>query len=157
MVLSEEVFGCKLLENSGLDVKEKQLILSTVKNLKYEEVRSALRRIFGSLLDSEATTPGISDFIKSEAFVAVKSRNWGKKLQSVIKKTSKTVSSTGKKNPLNKFGKHSRCAICGSVFHWAKNCPDSGNGKDEQEAFDISKEPSDEEEESMVTVALHWN
>lgn len=26
-------------------------------------------------------------------------------------------------NPLDKFGKRSRCAICQSTFHWAKDCP----------------------------------
>lgn len=26
-------------------------------------------------------------------------------------------------NPLDKFGRRTKCAICGSVFHWVKDCP----------------------------------
>ena len=34
------------------------------------------------------------------------------------------ASSTRKKNPMNKEGFVSRCAICKSIYHWAKDCPD---------------------------------
>lgn len=30
-------------------------------------------------------------------------------------------------NPLDKFGKWSRCAVCQSTFHWAKDCPHKKN------------------------------
>ena len=28
-----------------------------------------------------------------------------------------------RKNPLDSWGNRSRCAICESIFHWAKDCP----------------------------------
>ncbi|PIK33185.1 hypothetical protein BSL78_30000 [Apostichopus japonicus] len=30
-------------------------------------------------------------------------------------------------NPLNRFGKRTKCAVCESIFHWAKDCPDRNN------------------------------
>ena len=30
-----------------------------------------------------------------------------------------------KKNPLDETGEVSKCAICQSIFHWARNCPDA--------------------------------
>lgn len=43
------------------------------------------------------------------------------------KKGSGTKSKERGTNPLNKFGKRTICAICQSVFHWAKDCPDKEN------------------------------
>ena len=28
------------------------------------------------------------------------------------------------KNPLNRYGNPTKCAICHSINHWAQNCPD---------------------------------
>ena len=37
-----------------------------------------------------------------------------------------------KKNPLDKNGEVSRCSICGSIFHWARFCPDSYEAKEDR-------------------------
>lgn len=46
-------------------------------------------------------------------------------------------------NPLNRFGKRSKCAICESVFHWARDCPDKSYDQSvnlvEEEHYPISR------------------
>ncbi|KAL5011741.1 hypothetical protein ScPMuIL_010292 [Solemya velum] len=44
-------------------------------------------------------------------------------------------------NPLNRFGKRSRCMICQSVFHWAKDCPDKAH--DTKYTQDVTEEVDD--------------
>ena len=36
-------------------------------------------------------------------------------------------------NPVNFYGDISRCRICGSKFHWAKDCPDSYEARAKRE------------------------
>ena len=44
-----------------------------------------------------------------------------------------------RKNPLDSWGNRSRCAICESAFHWAKDCPYSleRQTKNTAEEFDV--------------------
>ena len=50
MTLPDEILGCKLLDCSGLDQKEKQMVLTSVKSLKFEDIKSSMKRIFSSSL-----------------------------------------------------------------------------------------------------------
>ena len=53
------------------------------------------------------------------------------------------------KNPVNKRGVSSRCAVCDSINHWAVNCPDATYyiGED-----DANYEPIDSQEEHHITL-----
>ena len=37
-----------------------------------------------------------------------------------------------KKNPLDKYGRVTKCGICQSILHWARDCPDRESGTGEQ-------------------------
>ena len=44
--LPDEILGCKLLENSCLEKHEKQMVLTSVKTLKFDDVKGSMKRIF---------------------------------------------------------------------------------------------------------------
>ena len=45
-------------------------------------------------------------------------------------------------NPPDQLGNPSRCNVCGSIFHWAANCPDSGGSHERQ---DFSQKRKDDQ------------
>ena len=136
----EELKGCKLLDFASLEGTQRQMVLTAVVSLKYDDVKKVLRRVFGGVSVGAST----SYEVKSEAFVASKrpfssARQKGKKL-----------------NPKNAFGKVTKCACCGSLYHWVRDCPEKETPpqrkqKNEEEAFESQAEIDGQ---SMVTFAL---
>ncbi|CAG2196723.1 unnamed protein product [Mytilus edulis] len=116
MTLPEAVLAFKLLDNAGLSSRDKQLALTASSDVKYTSMKSALQRIFGERMSGPSENTGIvpSITIKQEP-VYYTQHNKGSK--------SKEKGT----NPLNRFGKRTKCAVCQSVFHWAKDCPDKVN------------------------------
>lgn len=111
MTLPEAVLAFKLLDNAVLSPQEKQLALTASSNLKYTAMKSALQRIFGETACASNTGnnfPSIS--VKQEPVFYTQQKKSGGKQPGT--------------NPLNKFGKRTKCAICQSVYHWAKDCPE---------------------------------
>ena len=97
MALPEEILGCKLLAGSGLDAKEKQKILTSVKTLKFEEVKVSMRRIFSAITENARNNDDL--IIKGEAFMT-KSRHKNPKPSYQNEKTASGVSK--RVNPKNK-------------------------------------------------------
>ena len=112
MALPEEILGCILLAGSGIDAKEKQMRFTSAKTLKFEEVKVSMRRIFSAITENARNNDDL--IIKSEAFMT-KSRHKNPKSSYQNKKTASGVSK--RVNPKNEYGKTSRCAHCGSIFH----------------------------------------
>ena len=65
-------------------------------------------------------------------------------------------------NPLNRDGTMSKCAICESIFHWAKDCPDgdkservnvASHGKEKSnERLGTSESPNLKADENVIAV-----
>ena len=120
MELPDAVLAFKLLESANLSEKEKQLALTACNDLTFINMKSALKRIFGGIHSSTDSAASIQ--IKQESAFYTdhhksKNKRYGKKFE---KSSQSNLKGT---NPLNKFGKRSQCAICKSIFHWAKDCP----------------------------------
>lgn len=116
MTLPEAVLAFKILDNAGLSSSEKQLALTASPDVKYASMKSALQRIFGESASAGVTSGFSGITVKEEkAFLTQHKR---------FPPTQKFENAQRGTNPLNKFGKRTKCAICQSVFHWAKNCPD---------------------------------
>ena len=116
MVLPEAVLAFKLLDNAELSTKDRQLALTASSDLKYISMKSALQRIFGDgACPGGARNETNAVIVKQEPVYFTQQR-----------KSGSTFKQRGT-NPLNKFGKRTKCAICQSVFHWAKDCPDRNN------------------------------
>ena len=67
MTLPDSVLACKLLHSTGLDVKEKQLVLAATPKLEFTAMKSALKRIYASSTASSSNAPVVKE---EPAFVA---------------------------------------------------------------------------------------
>ena len=81
-------------------------------------MKSALQRIFGECGGTESDV-STSITVKQEPIFYTQQRKGGYSADTKGKQQGT--------NPLNRFGKRTKCAICQSVFHWAKNCPEKNS------------------------------
>ena len=141
MALPDSVLAFKLLDGAGLDKRERQLVLTAVAaDLKFQTMKSALKRIFadcGNQGDAVAGySPGIN-FKQESAMYASQTGGAGRSNQYQNQRMrsnfrnhqqNSKVSAPKGTNPLDKLGRRTRCAICGSVFHWVKDCEHKDKG-----------------------------
>ena len=118
MTLPDAVLSFRLLDNSKLTLEQRQLALTAAKDLKFETMKTALKRIFTDIPKSCFTTPGACINIDKSG----KQQEYAYYTRESSSKHKKTYQSN-KLNPLNKYGKPSRCVICQSIYHWKKDCP----------------------------------
>lgn len=110
MELPDAVLAFKLLDTAGLNVKDKQLALTACSTVTFDNMKSALKRIFGD--NVYPPQEGDSAFFTKYTGKRERSSN--------SEQSSRTAAGT---NPLDKYGRRTKCAICQSTFHWAKDCP----------------------------------
>ena len=118
MTLPDAVLSFRLLDNSKLTLEQRQLALTAAKDLKFETMKTALKQIFTDIPKSCFTTPGACINIDKSG----KQQEYAYYTRESSSKHKKTYQSN-KLNPLNKYGKPSRCVICQSIYHWKKDCP----------------------------------
>jgi hypothetical protein len=106
ITIPEAVLAFRLLDKANLTSSEKQLALTASSDIKYATMKSALLRIFGDGACANNNDQSIT--IKQEPVYYTQQK--------------KPMSSQRGTNPLNKYGKRTKCAICQSVYHWAKEC-----------------------------------
>ena len=113
MKLPDPVLAFKLLDGANIN-DERKLPLALGTDMKYEDMKSALKR----LVNKSSTTTTQSAIIKQEETFYSKAKYKSPKYLSSNNKT-KTI----KHNPLNKHGEISRCVVCDSNMHWPDKCP----------------------------------
>jgi transposase InsO family protein len=134
MTLPDAVLSFKLLDSAGLSEKDRQLALTAANDLKFSSMKSALKRIFGGTQHSTGQETGDGITIKQESVCYTNTRSNSQSGQNTRRtqgfnrgfkknKDHRTKAVTKGTNPLDRYGNHTRCAVCGSVFHWAKDCP----------------------------------
>ena len=116
MAMPDAVLAFKLLDNSNLSPTERQLALTAANDLKFETMKGALRRIF----NNPVSDTGKSINVESAHYTSYKKKASNNKYYDNKRQSSE---SSKKLNPLNKFGKPSRCVICQSIYHWKRDCP----------------------------------
>ncbi len=115
MELPDAVLAFKLLDTACLDTKVRQLALTACTDLTFASMKSALKRIFGGN-PAAASGMGIN---QETVYITEQRRQRGK---SWPQKDQQRTPVPGT-NPLDRYGWRSRCAVCQSTFHWAKDCP----------------------------------
>ena len=114
MALPEAVLAFKLLDKAGLDQRDKQLALTACATINFENMKSALKRIFG---ESASCSNDLGVSVKQEVY-------YSKNTYPRFKRFQKSEDSRQKgTNPMDRQGRRTKCAVCSSVFHWAKDCP----------------------------------
>jgi len=122
MTLPDAVLAFKLLDTACLEEKSRQLALTACTDLTFASMKSALKRIFGG------KTTGISNGNESQVVAF-----FGEQRPPGKFRWSNGPSQSGRRqpqqgtNPLDKYGKPTKCAICQSTYHWAKDCPHRRN------------------------------
>ena len=118
MELPDAVLAFKLLDTACLDMKDRQLALTACTDLTFASMKSALKRIFGGKTSAPTHSAGINQ--EDTAFVTADQRRQKGKFLPQKEQQKTPVPGT---NPLDRYGRRSKCAVCQSTFHWAKDCP----------------------------------
>ena len=147
MSLPDPVMAFMLLASCKLSDNEQQLVMSAIANITYENMKIALNRIFSGDINAQTSAVGA---IKNEPVFLAEELEGGVQEGEVFMvrgggfqrrgrgsrggrrgrwsagARGYTHSSTGRRqNPLGPDGKVSRCLVCDSRFHWARDCPDA--------------------------------
>ena len=138
-----EVLACKLLHCAGLDTKDRHLVLSATPDLKFDAMRTSLRRIFTSCVKVDTgDVPSIKPeptFVTrmdegnedSPIYWTIRGRGRGR--FNVKRNFGHSQIRQNGTNPVNASGQVSTCANCGSRFHWRKDCPDLQQQRSDEE------------------------
>ena len=158
--MSDSVLAFKLLDNAFLDNTKKQMVLTACPAIKFDDMKSALNRIFngeqsnsseGDVAMKEEVLYTSSRF-KSRGFPPRRgggSRNRGSfgRGRAVVPRGSLRPQTGLTKNPVF-HGEISRCNICESVYHYAINC------RHRQQEANLTANTDEEGEQDVETVDL---
>lgn len=149
MTLPDGVVAYKLLHHANLNENEINLIKVTMSQLSYKEVKDKMTKMFSDITNT-GTVKAESSIKVEDTFYNTKEydtyylnnrrggrwrgrssrgemmrgRSYGRGQFSQRGQEGYNKSNR-KLNPLDEYGKVSKCAICESKFHWARDCPDA--------------------------------
>ena len=152
MTLPDAVLAFMLLSSCNLSINNQHLVLSAISEITYDKTRTAILRIFGKSVDTSPITDSKSAatdeaVIKTEPVLydgidgnetfytrggwhprgGTYNRNRGRRgYRTSGRYQPSSADSMGRKyNPIGPDGQISTCAVCRSIFHWARECPDA--------------------------------
>ena len=149
--LPDNILACKLLFGASLSAQETQMVLTATSEFKLNLMQSTLRRIFSSSGPKSASASIPDQNLPKEepvfvaegedsAFMAGRHSSRG----TTFKRGYSRVQTRGRgRNPLDKHGNVSTCAVCGSRNHWARFCPD----RDDRPPHKSQKKDSNSEDD----------
>lgn len=154
MTLSDGVLAYRVLSSANLSKDQEQLARATICDLKYEDMVRQLKKIFG---DSTTNSEQASAPIKVEAvfeaeeheetheayYGAYKGRGTRSRRSRGFR-GNRTSRGTRRLNPADEKGRHSKCNICESIFHWARNCPNAYENQEPQSGSNNRERKSEE-------------
>lgn len=117
-----EYKGFHVLEQANLTENKKQMVLAACGQgkLEYDSVSKILKRIFEGLGNKEE-----DDWWGSENL------NMGRGREGYRSRgRPRWIRGRGGRNPINREGKVTLCAICSSEWHWARDCPQNHQNKE---------------------------
>ena len=155
-----ETKGCHVIEQANLTDTQKQMVLAACgrDKLNYDAVSQIMKRIFEGLgdkeenewLGSENYTNTGSGRGKDEWWGSERNLNTGSgrgKEGSRNRGRPRWIRGRGGRNPINKEGRVTLCAVCNSEWHWARDCPQNfQNRKRYYENTEIENRPRNNQE-----------
>lgn len=132
-VLPEIVKGCHLMEQGNLSENQKQMILAACgpEEIKYETVYNLMKRMFENME------------LKEEGWLEKQTdRDKDKQSQGGFGESKRT-------NPFGKDGRITKCVICSSIYHWARQCPNNFRNRDKQRKVDDKETKNSEAKERI--------
>ena len=129
-----EVKGCHVIERAKITEAQKQMVISACgqDKLEYDLVSRIMRRVLEGVGKEEEVDGewwGRTEGKRGSQY------NYGARYSSYNNNSNAAYNSNirKRKNPIGKNGEITKCAICRSEYHWAKECPDNFNNKRENE------------------------
>ena len=150
MELPTGVLAYRLLKSADISEDKQQLARATLPSFSYECMKKQLKAIYDNLSQEISTTPvkveptyearGYNRYGKGGFYNTVQNNsnfnNGGRGRGRFNRGGNQSNmdwrnqhSDVRKENPVNTYGKVSRCAVCQSIYHWAKECPHNETNK----------------------------
>ena len=153
--LGDHILSYRLLKSARLTASQLELLRATAKDMSYKEVTTQLKKTFksedkdcgGDVKVKEEPEDSIIDsveYVEQDTLFGRSSRNYNNDKWSSRKSDYKGQKKRGK-NPLDQYGRVTRCIHCESINHWIKDC--HGVSEKEQKTY-ISFECEDNELDS---------
>ena len=138
----KDLLGFRLLKSANLLPHQEQLAKATITELTYDNMKTQLKKTHGSVSSTDASgikndVDGEIDLVEADVLYGSMSSGRGNRFQRGHNGRGYSRSYRGGqsrpyrgnqsmkgRNPPDMYGNTSKCAVCGSVNHWAKNCPD---------------------------------
>ena len=183
MSLPDSVMAFMLLASCNFSEEDSKLVMTAVNNVSFEEMKSAIMRIFEGGFSKHRSTDETSKIeIKSETALAsgnegdgvyynnapyrpTRSRSAGR-----FRPGSRSYGNRGRDyssdkrapynrrlNPTDESGEISRCVICDSKMHWSRNCPHAYERSDtsEKEKSSETNIISEEKEDDKIVISFY--
>jgi len=170
MKLPDTVLAFMLLRAGNLEEVDRKVVMSSIKEVTYENMKSALKRVF---CDDAPKSDASSLHTKSEpVFYGNEEkedvpqhtrggrggrgrRQWrggrgGRRGLTGANRTPVAARGGRRTNPQDGDGNVSRCFVCDSKFHWARNCPDAY----ENASGEVLAATEEDNEEECVHLSL---
>ena len=142
MALPDSVIAFMLLESCKFNENEIKMVMTGIPKVTFDNMKEAIKRIFGSDIgrhrdySKDVKTEPVFEAETNETLYS--NRNWrhdswretsGRGFRGTSGANSRGFGSNRgfnrKTNPIDRDGKISKCSICESKFHWARQCPDA--------------------------------
>ena len=154
MKLPDSVAAFALLEACNLSGNDSKLVLSGIKDVSLDKMKESIIRVSGGQWSEGIQPAAVKEEAVFECNQTVYSQNSKYKDsrprrgagRNYVNRSGKF--SNRKVNPLGRNGKPSKCFICGSIHHWARNCSES------QDSFKVKERSKNDEENNDSHVML---
>ena len=149
MELPDPVMAFMLLASCNLSESDSHLVMTGVREVTYESMRAALLRVFGHKFSASNTMQTVGNMIelKTEPTFCTESsqsadetfyargryagrRRGGRARGGAARGNWRSfgverTDGDRRQNPLGADGRVTKCAVCSSMMHWARDCPHS--------------------------------
>ena len=155
MSLPDGVPAYRILNSANLTLEDRKTYRATLVELKYEEMKKQLLKIFYERVSSSTGNVTVKEEVfealsKDQMYYSYKGRSQrggrpGVDGRSRARRFRGVNENNGRRfNPRNQFGNASKCNICESIIHWAKDCSDiHGSQNEDKQVYQTRSTTSD--------------
>ena len=171
MELPDSVMAFMLLASCNFDENAIQLVMSAVPIVSYENMKAAIRRIFeGSIKmnNSEGTQDVVvkseptlvadsaeSDVLYNRSYGRSRSGNRRPYNRGGSRNRGYSYRGNRQLNPTTAVGEVTRCVVCDSKMHWARECPHSYENAEKKNSDSSSNEQEKEHRETNFVMSVY--
>ena len=156
MALPDGALAYKFLNNAQVSEQHKQLVRATLTELKYENMKDQIKNIFSDPINFSGIVQGeqsikVEPTYHQDVFYSSSNKfflsrtgsfnpryrnsrffdrtNDGREFSKNLDRSTDNQEFVRKTNLLDKNSEILKCNVCGSIYHWRKQCPDSYENK----------------------------